>query len=62
MKLKVYLVCGLSVIVTDVSWMAEIIKEYNAGIVIKYDENDFINAVIKLMTNRNCILRLGKMH
>jgi glycosyltransferase involved in cell wall biosynthesis len=28
MKLKVYLACGLPVVVTDVPWMAEIIKEY----------------------------------
>jgi len=58
MKLKVYLACGLPVIVTDVPWMAEIIKKYDAGIVIKYNKNEFIDAVIKLMTNRELYFKL----
>ncbi len=54
-KVKVYLSCGLPVIVSDVPYIAEDIKKYRAGTSIGYNKDDFIKAVTELLTNRELL-------
>lgn len=54
-KVKVYLSCGLPVIVSDVPYIAEEVKKYHAGISIKCNKHDFVEAVTKLLTDRKLL-------
>jgi glycosyltransferase involved in cell wall biosynthesis len=49
MKPKVYMACGLPVIITDVPWVASLIGKNGAGIVIRYTKKGFIQAALELM-------------
>jgi glycosyltransferase involved in cell wall biosynthesis/ubiquinone/menaquinone biosynthesis C-methylase UbiE len=60
MKPKVYMACGLPVIITDVPWVASLIGKNDAGIVIRYDKEDFIRAALKLMKNHEFYLNCRK--
>lgn len=48
-KPKEYLACGLPVVITNVPWIAEIIKNGPMGIVINYNSRELKNAIVKLM-------------
>lgn len=52
MKPKVYLACGLPIIMTRVPWFARIIEEKKAGIIIDYDKSQFVAAVFALLTDK----------
>src|SRR5437879_7547497 len=52
-KVKVYLACGLPVIITNVPEIARNIEDRGAGIVIDYSVPSFVNAVAKLIDNDN---------
>lgn len=51
-KIKLYLVCGLPVITTKVTTMAEEIIQNKAGLVIDYNEEDLYKAVSYLLDNK----------
>ncbi|MDD5652641.1 MAG: glycosyltransferase, partial [Candidatus Omnitrophica bacterium] len=66
-KPKLYLACGLPVVITTVPPIAQQIKEGNAGVVIDYKKEDLARAVIKLLKEdgfyficRDNAFRLGK--
>jgi glycosyltransferase involved in cell wall biosynthesis len=48
-KPKQYMACGLPVIITRVPSIASEIEVKNAGLVVKYDRSEFINAATKLL-------------
>jgi len=50
-KIKLYLLCGLPVITTNVPPIAKVIKKKNAGFVIPYSEEDLINSLETLLRN-----------
>lgn len=53
-KVKTYLACGVPVLLTDIPWNAEEIKNNKCGNIILENENDMIDKIIKLMDkNRN---------
>ena len=51
MKLKVYMACGIPVIVTSIPESASEIVENHAGLVINYDKNELVNAISKMLTD-----------
>ena len=55
-KPKTYLSCGLPVIITKFPAISETISKRNMGIVIDYEREGLINAVVKLMTDDNLYL------
>jgi glycosyltransferase involved in cell wall biosynthesis len=50
-KVKEYLACGVPVILTRISNVADEIEKNNAGVIINYDVDELANAVIKLLHN-----------
>jgi len=56
-KPKVYLGCGVPVIITRVPEVAFEIEEKGAGIVINYDKDDFTNAMLTLLTDDDVYLQ-----
>ncbi len=50
-KPKVYLACGLPIIITRVAWIHKEVEERKMGVTINYDKQQLIDAVIKLMTD-----------
>ena len=50
-KLKVYLGCGIPVIITKVPEVAFEIEKWGAGIAIDYNKHELIDAMVKLLTN-----------
>ncbi|MBZ9577413.1 glycosyltransferase family 4 protein [Patescibacteria group bacterium] len=50
-KIKIYMACGIPVIITNVPNIAKDIKEKAAGIVIDYNKIHLINAVAKLLVD-----------
>lgn len=48
-KIKLYLLCGLPIITTNVPPIAKIIMEKNAGFVINYSQKDLIDALDSLL-------------
>ncbi|OGD52697.1 hypothetical protein A3K80_04345 [Candidatus Bathyarchaeota archaeon RBG_13_38_9] len=48
-KPKEYLACGLPVVITNVSWIANIINSVPMGISINYNTVELKNAIVKLM-------------
>lgn len=50
-KPKLYLGCGLPVVITDVPQIAHIIQSKKAGITVDYETNSFANAIIKLLSD-----------
>lgn len=51
-KLKLYLMCGVPVVTTNVTTLALEIKKYKAGEVIDYNEKQLAQAVIKILKNK----------
>ncbi len=51
-KPKLYLGCGLPVVITDVPQIAGIIQSKKAGIIADYETHSFANAIIKLLSNK----------
>lgn len=54
-KIKDYLSGGLPVILTDVSYNAEELDKKRCGILIKYNKEDFISAILSLMKNEKLL-------
>lgn len=52
MKPKDYLACALPVIITRVPKIAQKIQKEGAGIAIRYDEEEFVDAVIKILSDK----------
>jgi glycosyltransferase involved in cell wall biosynthesis len=50
-KPRMYLTCGLPVIITGVPPVAKEIAEHRAGIVINYDKSELADAVIRILTD-----------
>ncbi|MDI6892105.1 MAG: glycosyltransferase [Actinomycetota bacterium] len=50
-KPKMYLACGLPVVITKVPPIAKEIEENGAGLVINYDRKELTEAVVKLLTD-----------
>ncbi|MHB8276899.1 MAG: glycosyltransferase [Candidatus Humimicrobiaceae bacterium] len=50
-KLKIYMACGLPVLLTDVSYNAKEIEENKCGIIIDYDKEMISAAIVELMKN-----------
>ncbi len=50
-KIKVYMACGLPVLLTDISYNAKEIKKKDCGIIIDCDKEIIFEAIIKLMKN-----------
>ena len=68
-KPRVYMVCGLPIIITKSSGVTSEIIEHNAGFGINYDEEEFTNALVALMldqtqyeTLKNNVIALGKKY
>jgi glycosyltransferase involved in cell wall biosynthesis len=57
-KPKVYMQCGLPVIITNVPATAKVIDRYKAGVVVSDRKNDFVSAIIKLLTDDKLYLEL----
>lgn len=51
LKPKLYMACGLPVIITDFPETASEVKEGGAGLVIRYDSGELTQAVIRLLTD-----------
>ena len=52
-KAREYLACGTPVIITDVVGTSVDVEKYKSGIVIRFNKNDLINAIEKLMLNND---------
>lgn len=52
-KPKLYLGCGLPVVITNVPQVAKIIASRNAGLIVKYDKKSVADALIKLLFDDN---------
>jgi glycosyltransferase involved in cell wall biosynthesis len=50
-KTKIYMGCGLPVIMTDIFYNAKEIEESNAGLIVNYSAKNIAEAVINLMEN-----------
>ncbi len=50
-KIKLYLGCGLPVVVTDVPKIAKTIQSKKAGLIVDYETNSFANAIVKLLSD-----------
>lgn len=50
-KPKLYLACGLPLIITKIAWIHEEVEKRKMGIVINYDKQQLTDAVVKLMTD-----------
>lgn len=59
-KPKLYLGCGLPVVITNVPQIAGIIQSKKAGIIADYEANSFANAIIKLLSNDKLYLEYRK--
>ncbi len=49
----------MPVVVTDKIGIPDIIKKYNAGLVIKKDKNEIANAIINLLKNETLAKSMG---
>ncbi len=52
-KPKIYMACGLPVVITPVPPIAKEIQLNSAGVVAGYDEAEFASAIVKLLVDRN---------
>lgn len=50
-KPKLYLGCGLPVVITDVPQIARVIKSKKAGLIADYESNSFTKVLIRLLSN-----------
>lgn len=60
MKIKDYMSLGLPIISTDAILTAREIEKSKSGIIIRFDENELINAVVKLLGNGQLLSHYGK--
>jgi len=56
-KPKIYMACGLPVIITDVPPIAKVIQACEAGIIIQYQKNQLAEAVCRLLTDQDLFNR-----
>ena len=68
-KVKVYLSCGLPVLITDVPPFAKTIASTNSGVIIEYEAKDIALEITKLFANENSYktmrknaINLGKLY
>lgn len=67
-KVKVYLGCGLPIVLTDVPPVAKDIEKEGAGKIARYDAADFANAIASILWDANYLLirenarRLGERY
>jgi glycosyltransferase involved in cell wall biosynthesis len=54
-KIKDYMLCGLPVITTNALATYKDVEKAEAGIVIDYNENEFINAVCTILSNKKTL-------
>jgi len=59
-KVKAYLAAGLPVVITKVPLAAYEIEKNECGIAIKYDKTEFAEAIIKLLTNKDLLIKFRK--
>ncbi|MBI5123450.1 glycosyltransferase [Candidatus Roizmanbacteria bacterium] len=52
-KPKLYLGCGLPVVITNVPQVAKTIASRNAGLIVKYNKKSVADALIKLLSDEN---------
>lgn len=50
-KPKLYLACGLPVIITPVPWIAEAVARREMGVVVDFDDTAVAEAAVRLLTN-----------
>jgi glycosyltransferase involved in cell wall biosynthesis len=50
-KPKLYLACGLPVITTSVPWISGLISERKMGLVIRFEQEEMVQAVTRLLTD-----------
>lgn len=60
-KVKTYLGVGMPVIITDVPWIAQDLNKKKCGILVQYDVDDVVNALVSLLSNEN-LLREYRMN
>lgn len=60
LKLLTYLACEVPAVTSDIGANTEIIQKTNGGILVKNTENDWINALSKLIENKELRINLGK--
>ena len=60
LKPKLYMSCGLPVIITDFPETASEVRESEAGLVIRYDKDDLAEAVAMLLTNNELFKRCSR--
>ncbi len=59
-KVKVYLACGLPVLITDVPEISQQIEKNKAGKIIQYDKNDLSDKMIDLIVNEDMYLNFRR--
>ena len=59
-KIKDYASVGLPIITTKAIYTWKDIEKARCGFIINYDKRDFVNAVLKLLTNRDLLLEYRK--
>lgn len=59
-KIKLYLLCGLPVVTTKVATSHKIIAEAKAGVVVDYNEEEFVKAVVWVLANKRRYMKYKK--
>ncbi len=59
-KVKLYLACGLPIIMTSGPELASEVDKHQAGIIIDYDKKAFVGAAVKLLTNEEFFVKCQK--
>lgn len=59
-KIKMYLSCGVPVVLTNVPYIAQEVEGYQAGIVTKFNSNELAKAIIKLLSDERVNLSYRK--
>jgi glycosyltransferase involved in cell wall biosynthesis len=59
-KTKLYSVCGLPVVVSDITVYAGIVSRYNSGVAIQYDSRQLLEALKRILADENAYLEFKK--
>ena len=59
-KIKTYLGAGLPVVMTNISHIAKVIKDKEAGIVVEDQIGNIANGIIKMLSDKNYYLKLHR--
>ncbi len=59
-KLKDYLGAGLPIVLTNISYNAKDVVRRKCGILVKYDKEDVSKAILKLLSNKDYLLKFRK--